>query len=69
MYSAALDFIGHINDIAGRDPLESSLGDDKLLPKFVVSLHVVVFIIDYMYNVRLTHITVHGYRLCVHAWV
>ena len=36
LYSAAQDFIGHIDDIAGREPLVSSLGDEKLLPKFVV---------------------------------
>ena len=44
LYSAARDFIGHIDEIAGRDPLESSLGDKKLLPKFVVSSDVCVHV-------------------------
>ncbi len=48
LYSTARDFIGHVNEIAGRVPLESSHGDDKLLPKFVVSLVIIITIISHV---------------------
>ena len=62
LYSAAQDFIGHIDDIAGREPLVSSLGDEKLLPKFVVRSKFFWLVCS-----SCTH--VHVFTLCMHVHV
>lgn len=37
LYSIARDFIGHIRQMAGKEPVDGSHGDMQLLPKYVVS--------------------------------
>ena len=36
LYMTGCDFIGHIKQIAGEEPIEGSNGDLQLLPKFIV---------------------------------
>ena len=36
LYAAGCDFIGHIKQIAGEEPVVESGGDVQLLPKFIV---------------------------------